>query len=482
MKTLIISSNLNSLLECILPHGAVSLSAFLKSQGRQVDVLHIERKGDWKRLPQKLLAFRPDVVCISATTAEAPHIQGIASLAKQLCPTSPVLVGGVHATIATDEVLQIEDIDGVCRGEGESALEEFLQKQEANSEPSSVRNFWFRIDGETIRNPPGPFEDLNQLPFMDREAVDYQFIIDFNNGYITTMVGRGCAFNCSICANHILRNTGSGRWVRMRTVENALEELVSLGTRYDFKYINFADDNLSLDREWLLNFCDQFPRKVGLPFDCYCRCDTLDDEKMTALADAGCKHIFLGLESGNDFIRNDILNKGIEVDDMLRVTEKLNSVGIKAVISNIVGLPFETPERFQDTITVNRRIHHNQVVVSAAYGAAPKIWFYTPFPGSKLYEMCKDKGWLLHSSSAKPLVYGEPHLNMTDFTPREIIRQHRRFRYEVYRYSHPFFARLFYVYDSRLVQWIKRCIPASGFARLLYISSLISRRLKPRIR
>jgi len=159
----------------------------------------------------------------------------------------------------------------------------------------------------------------------------------------------------------------------------------------------------------------------------------------------------MGLDSANDYIRNEVLNKEQDNEDLLRVTEMMKSIGLTPIISNIVGLPHETPEMFQDTIELNRRIHTDKVVFSPACGACPKIWVFTPWPGSDLYRMCESNGWIDGGLDGRK-VYRETALKMPGFSPEEIERQFRNFRYNVYKDNFPIRANLFRIYDSRWFQ------------------------------
>ncbi|MCZ7584029.1 MAG: B12-binding domain-containing radical SAM protein [Deltaproteobacteria bacterium] len=400
-------------------------------------------------------------------------------MAKAWRADVPVFAGGIHATLATEDVLSVPEIDGACRGEGELAFLELLNKLDHNAPIEDTAGFWFKRDGEILRNRRRPFiRDLDSLPYMDRAAIDYQRTIDVNNDLVTTMVGRGCAYECTFCANAQLKAAGTGMYVRNRSVDNALGDLEEMAGRFHFQYINFRDDNFSWNRPWVMEFCEKYPQKYSWPFDCFSRSDTLDDDQMRALKEAGCRHVFLGLDAGNDRIRRDVLNKHTSAREMIDVCDKLNRLGIKAVVSNIVGLPHETPKDFEDTIEVNRRIHEKQVVFSPAFGAAPKIWVFVPFPGTPLHEMCAKEGWL-REVPGDFRIYRETHIEMPQFTPKQIMRAYRNFRFNVYKRRHPFWACIFRLYDTAAVTWVMERIPDYWFGQVRRFFAAISHRLRP---
>jgi len=309
--------------------------------------------------------------------------------------------------------------------------------------------------------------------------VDYQRVLDLSGGTLVTVVGRGyCPFQCGFCVNPALRNFAPGKWIRNNSVDYVLADFEQLSAQYDFRSINLRDDNIGYSRNWVLEFCEKYPKKFGWPFDCFSRCDTLDDEMIKALKQAGCQHVYLGLESGNDKIRNAILGKNTDKEDMVRIIDRLNEMGIKAVVSNMIGLPHETPDDFADTIALNKRIHRHQVVFSMAYGAAPKLFIYSPFPGTKMYDECVREGWLKNIPDMHR-IYRESYIDMPQFPRREIYQWFSRFRYEVYKERHPVFAVLFRIYDTRAVRFFTERLPVRWFAGLHLFFSRISRLLHP---
>jgi len=108
------------------------------------------------------------------------------------------------------------------------------------------------------------------------------------------------------------------------------------------------------------------------------------EDFMRALKDAGCNLVMMGVENGDEYIRNEVLNKGVSDEQIIQAAEAIKKVGIKLWTFNMVGVPYETSETIEKTIQLNKKIKPDVVFVSVFY----------PFPGTELGELCKKKGWI----------------------------------------------------------------------------------------
>ena len=478
MKVLLISLNIRTQFRSHYPFGTGALSAFLKIHGHQTFMFHLDKASQLRKLPTILKEFSPQVAGISGSACQAEYFHPIIKTIKQW-QNIPVILGGVHPTLNALDMIKMNGVDAICRGEGEHPFLDYLTKVEQNQPVFDIPNFVFEKDGELIENQSRSFiKDINALPFVDRDSIDFQRIIDLNNGHLVMLVGRGCAWNCAFCSNTEFKKYGSGTYARNRNVEHVIEELKYLSGRYRFKLLMFRDDTLTWNRNWILKFLEEYSRLFSYPFDILTRADCLDKEIMDALKNAGCRNIFMGLDSGSDYIRNDILNKYHSGEQVKEVAAYLNHIGIKAVISNMVGLPYETPEYFQKTISLNKEIHKNQIVFSHSFGMAPKIWVFNPFPGTKLYEICKKEKWLIKMPK-KFKVYRETYIDMPLFPRKKVYKMFRSFRYLVYKDNYPFMAWIFRIYDSWLGQFLTDLVPDLWFGQVRLFFSKISYWLKP---
>ena len=458
MKILLISSNLLSQFPRCFPNATACLSAFLKRENFDVKMVHLHSKWDMKKLPKAITSYQPDIVGCSTMTCEAPLVFEITKMVKDW-KNVPVLCGGIHAVIDPESLINLPTVDAVCIGEGEMALLEYLQKYQEGKDVTDTPSFWFKRNGDIIKNPTRPFiKDLDSLPYPDRTQGDQQKVIQANNGTLNLLLGRGCNWTCRFCCNRDIAKANDGVYVRNRSVASAIGELKILAKKFTFDTITIRDDNFPWDKDWALEFCKEYPKHLDQQFEIFARVDCLDKEIIDALKAAGCYSIFIGLDSGNDFIRNEVLHKKQNNQDLMDICHYMKSVDLQPVISNIVGLPFETPKMHRDTVQINKELYKDKVFFSPSFGATPKIWVFDPWPGTELFRVCKEEGWM-KSDQRIHKVYRQSSLNMPQFSPKQIDRLYRRFRYDVYKESFPFHAWLFRIYDTRLVEEIMELIP-----------------------
>ncbi len=144
--------------------------------------------------------------------------------------------------------------------------------------------------------------------------------------------------------------------MRKRSVENVLAEIKSVTTHYPVKTLRFEDDLFGVRRNWLFEFCEKYPRRFNLPFICSLRADNIDEDVVKGLKEAGCFNVVMGVESGDDYLRNQILKKKITDEQLLSAAELFHRYNLNFCTTNILGLPGETLETALKTISFNLKL------------------------------------------------------------------------------------------------------------------------------
>lgn len=429
--------------------GIGMLSAMLRKHGHDTRLHYMY--GDYDLVPLKALlaSYAPNVVAFSAVS---PQYRYVKKVLDDLTPWKAfTILGGIHPTLAPRCIEEIKGLNAVCVGEGEYPLLELVEALKAGKPVDAISNLRVRrADGTIAINPTRPFtENLDELPFPDREIFDYQPIIDSDFNTALFMFSRGCPYDCTFCSNHAIKAQQTGKYVRFRSVDNCLSEIREVTSRYKVKLLYFNDDCFTAKRDWFLEFCEKYPKEFSFPFDINARPETLTDEACQLLRKAGCRRVSIGIENGDEEFREKVLNRKQKNDRIAEAFESCRKAGLKTKSFNIVGFPYETPAVFQQTVNLNARINPDSVIIG----------IFEPYPGTKLYEICVKEKFIDPSRQDEAFVgRTDTVLEMPQFPRAEILRCFRRFGYDVYK-SHSLLKAVMYrVYYSQHGELIVRIL------------------------
>jgi anaerobic magnesium-protoporphyrin IX monomethyl ester cyclase len=175
------------------PLGIYYLSAVLKERGHETYSVDATDAATLRRAVERV---RPRVLGVSTPTTRYRFFQSACAGIKRERPDLFVVFGGIHATLVP-EIVEDEGIDAACRGEGEHAFADLVERIASGRDVGDTPGFWVR-EGETVhRNAVAPLiEDLDALPFADRAITDeYPYSRGLPVGMF--MTGRGCPFHCA---------------------------------------------------------------------------------------------------------------------------------------------------------------------------------------------------------------------------------------------------------------------------------------------
>jgi anaerobic magnesium-protoporphyrin IX monomethyl ester cyclase len=389
--------------------GVMSISAVLKSAGHECDILIENLERD---LVAAAVRSKPDIIGISCTTSLHSWTKRIVKRVRERMNV-PIVVGGPHPTFYS-EMIDDSGVGIICIGEGEYALLELMESLEQGKDITHIRNLWVKDNGGEIHKNPlrPPIQDLDELPFMDRELYrKYKSLRAYEHSQLI-MTGRGCPYSCSFCFNRSLREmydkTG-GRYVRRRTVDNVINEIRTLQARYDVRKILFLDDTFILDREWVLSFLESYRDLVALPFSCLVRADLINEPIVRALKDAGCFFVRMGIESGNEDLRNRVLNRRMTSHQVRKAAHLVKRHGIRLSTNSILGIPGETIETALETVRINLDIHPDFAWCS----------LMQPYPGTQILDYARVHGFLRNNFTSDDIdqsYYFSTPIQMNDKT------------------------------------------------------------------
>lgn len=413
--------------ESIVNYGLRTMASYIISNGHNAELIFLPRKEINNNIdyPDSIyddlfkLILDADIVGISFVSN---YIGQAKFLTKKIKGQTSKLViwGGIHTMAKPLESLEYADM--ICLGEGEEALLTLLNKMESGTDYTTTPNFWFKIGGNIIKNEVMPLiHDLDKypLPIHDlkneyiAESGKIRRIVEEDLIKLTLMPGdyygkknhkfhtyiilssRGCPHHCAFCGNNIWNNLykGKGKLIRHRSnrhIINELEHIIRQFPFYDF--IEFLDDNflcnkLSIIRE----FATLYKSKINLPFRCNFSPDSITEEKISILADAGLACVEIGLQSASQRINKDIYQRHFDRDKFITAANIVNKHN--TICSNfdiIFDNPYESYRDVSDTL---------RFIAKLPMPFRLSTCSLTFFPGSELYAKAKKENILKNETT-----------------------------------------------------------------------------------
>ena len=346
-----------------------------------------------------------------------------------------LVAGGAHASLNPDEVIR-GPFNAICVGEGEYPMLELVEHLERGLQPTSISNLWFKTPSSVQKNPTRPFiPNLDELTFPDRD-IWLEWIQENIDSRFSVLLGRGCPFECSYCCNHAFSKQAEGKYVRFRSPENILAEIKSLHDQFpERREIFFEVETFNINQEWFSELCRQLKAfndtlKERMTFGTKIRITPRADydELFSRCVEAGIVKFTVGLESGCERVRREVMRRHYSNVDVLRMAESARKCSCSFGFQNMIGLPTETEQEFLETVALNR--------VCEPDWSYLHIFF--PYPGTDLAQQCAKMGLLNHPVDMRQ-ERSKAVLSLPTFPRARIQRRYVRFAFDVYRGKKPLF-------------------------------------------
>lgn len=352
------------------PLGLLNMAAVLERDGHVVKVMDCPvNRFTISDVLSEVDNFKPDVVGLAAITSLAHVTKELCEVIKNQWPDVTIILGGPHPTVMPEAVSQEMRGDIIIAGEADGVISDVLKDLPAAKAKRVIH--------------AGKVMKLDTLPFPARHLVDMSKYTSLPNTYkhdphtFQVMTSRGCPFTCTFChdANGVFRQ---------RSVENVIAELKMLKEKYHITEVAFWDDIFTLNKQWVLQFCEALGReKLDLVWSCYSRLDLVDEPILRAMKKAGCWNMFFGIEAGSQDLLDNIRKK-MTVEQLAEKVKLVKKCGIQIRGSFMIGLPGETPEKARKTIqfAIDLDPDYAQFTIT------------TPYPGTELWQTAEQFGSL----------------------------------------------------------------------------------------
>ena len=347
--------------------GILSLRTVLKKTGHDVDAIFFkEFRSNRQNHPSHkevdllvnlLKERKKNIIGLSLKSPYFPVAKALIASIRKNIPGSFILIGGPHATLCPEECIPFAD--AICIGEGEGAILDLAESVAKGLPIDTIQNLWVRKDDMVIKNNIRPLiTELDNLPTPDLSKENIYYIDDdavksnLRFTLYTTLTARGCPFSCSFCSTAAMRKLyeGKGRYVRQRSAENVMDELMKRNLP-EVNIVQFNDDVFGLNQKWVERFCQLYTREIGIPFQIVIHPQYVTEDLMKTLtATKLFRNAQIGIQSGSDRVANEVYNRATKKSVILDAARRFHKYKVKASYHIILDNPFAREEDNIETV------------------------------------------------------------------------------------------------------------------------------------
>jgi len=339
--------------------GILKVAACLEKSGYPVDVLDLSGISNYQDVVTNYFQNSDAIMIgITATTSQMPQVETVYKAIKAVRPETTVILGGPHSTVV-NAAKKREDkkgivgrahrayirlfsvADRVVAGDGEEAIFVAIQPNALKLVDADDPESKLFLNNVRLEELPPPARHLIDLD-------SYHYYIDGERA--TSLVMQlGCPYACSFCSGRL---SPTFRRVKTRMVDSVLSEIRNIYERYNLKGLQFYDDELNVDKNFVNNMrgLSKMQEDIGVRFSLrgFIKANLFTNEQAIAMVEAGFKQICIGFESGSSLILKN-MKKSATKEDNYRCMEIAHNHGLKVKAFMSLGHPGENPVSIEET-------------------------------------------------------------------------------------------------------------------------------------
>lgn len=347
----------------LMPSGVPSIASYLEREGHSVILANLSQLGA-VRGAEIVLRESPDAVTVSIFSFNRHESFMFIKELKKRKKDLIIIAGGQHPTFLHEQIhSSYPEIDYIVRGEGEIAVAKILES------PCCIKK------GTVTKEER--IADLDSIPAAS-EFKGRMIGVNPHEQFRYIITTRGCPSSCTYCSSPYFWE----RKVTYRSPENIVRELESIQKKYGIVYFSIRDDNFTLNKKRVLEFCRLLNDSgIYMMWNCQARVDTIDFEMLSAMKSCGLEHIQFGIESGSEKILK-LYEKSTSIEKIRRASEATRKAGVYLSFYLMAGMDGEEQEDIDKTISLlHSSLPHDSIVSPVAY-----------YPGTALYTSAKKRG------------------------------------------------------------------------------------------
>ena len=380
-----------------IPLGLIQIAAVIDKKGHNVALYdnNAYRMEDIDII-KEIASNSWDIIGVGNLITTYSRQKSLFKLLRKEFPNTLLISGGGLSTCVKGELTKlIPEIDLICVGEGEKTISQIIDNFDTKS--------WENVNGIYYKdkfNPPVIMteEELNELPFPKYDLLPLDIYFKYSgiplspeamacNRRISIEASRGCVFNCSFCTDLYAGTPRNGCNTKIRyfNPQRTINLIKELRLKYSIDFVSFMDENFTINKKYVLEFCDLFEKELmnldpPILWGTTAHVNTIDNSLLKRMKSVGCSYLDLGLESMNDTILKEDINKGSTVKDNIRGFNQCISNNIYPITNFIIGFPGESTQSVYDT---TKFLKKNNIQCGP--------FFATPYLNTGLFEKYKDK-------------------------------------------------------------------------------------------
>jgi anaerobic magnesium-protoporphyrin IX monomethyl ester cyclase len=417
----------------VMPVGLLSIAAYLTKYKFPVSFLDfnvlkrknkiIDDDGLLRLFARNLKEINPCLVGFSTMVAGQFNLSSAAAeIAKETIPDIITAVGGAHVSEFPSQILKhCPSIDYVVLGEGEkqTLLLAELATNDREIKPNE-NGFAFRYNGQIVINSKKYFlENLDEIPMPAYDLLNFEdYFHDtstWHNPYkvdlgvrVPLITSRGCPNLCTFCS--VAKYMGmTYRSINSTLIVDMIQKL------YETKSVRtfvIYDANFAHKTKRVIQLCEEITKrnlKLNLDLPTGLPLNVSSLEMIDAMVEAGLIRTCVSVESGDTFMRNEVMKKKISEDEALKTINRIRKYPQVFMMTDFVmGMPEETIESLEASVRFIEQLDTDDIDLSIS----------TPYPGTALFDQCERDG-LFFSTINKDLLYCSSdysHANRNIFT------------------------------------------------------------------
>jgi radical SAM superfamily enzyme YgiQ (UPF0313 family) len=354
MRVLLVSANTEKINMPVLPLGLACVAEATRSAGHDVKLVDLMDQQDTRMvLKDAVDGFQPEIIGISVRNIDDQCMENpgfLLDLVKDFvndCRSisdAPIVLGGAGYSIFPESALAYLGADMGIQGEGEIAFITLLERLSQEVDLSGIPGLYLPDQG--IQGRVRFTKDLNECPFPLPGVQQWTSFPSRNEEiWLPFQTRRGCPLNCSYCSTPTIEGKIMRKHSPARVVD-AVSRYVEAG----FDRFFFVDNVFNLPLSYAKEFCDQLV-KAGLntSWRCILYPWRVDEELVEKMAEAGCKEVSLGFESGSAKILR-AMNKNFRPEEVRRISDRLKRYGIQRMGFLLLGGPEENRKTVEESL------------------------------------------------------------------------------------------------------------------------------------